>query len=170
MRDASARSAAGVPNPVVSTPPIFPPHPPGDVCRVLCVDDDPVTQRILVAALVRPGFSVECVGDGQDALERFAGDARGFDVLVTDHQMPRVDGLELVRRLRGRGFAGAVIVVSALVTGADGAAYRSLGAAAVLDKPINIVALRRAADAVARVPAAGRTPVRMKLAAPADPA
>ncbi len=116
-------------------------------CRVLCIDDDPVSRLILVSALVRPGFAVECVCDGQEALERYTRDAGGFDVLVTDHQMPRLDGLALVRRLRECGFAGGVVVVSGSLTQRVRAAYRALGADALLNKPIEPRALRAAVDA-----------------------
>lgn len=116
-------------------------------CRVLCIDDDPVSRLILVTALARPGFAIECVCDGQEALERYTRDAGGFEVLVTDHHMPRVDGLALVRRLRECGFGGGIVVVSASMTHRDRAGYRSLGAASLLTKPIEPGALRAAVDA-----------------------
>jgi CheY-like chemotaxis protein len=92
------------------------------VRRILCVDDDPVSMRILTAILARPGWAVECVCDGQHAIDRFEGDSGEFDVLVTDHYMPRIDGLGLVRRLKAAGFAGRVVIVSAMVTPEDGEA------------------------------------------------
>ena len=124
---------------------------PAAPCRVLCIDDDPVSRLILVGALVRSGFAVECVCDGQEALERYARDAGGFDVLVTDHQMPRLDGLALVGRLRACGFVGGVVVVSGSLTRDIRDAYRALGAGALLNKPIEPAALRAAVDAAAAV-------------------
>jgi CheY-like chemotaxis protein len=114
---------------------------------VLCIDGDAVSRQILVTALARPGFAIECVCDGQEALERFTRDAGGFDVLVTDHRLPRLDGLTLVRRLRECGFGGGFVVVSDSMNSRDRAAYRSFGVASFLTKPIEPVLLRAAVDA-----------------------
>ncbi len=115
-----------------------------DFRRIFCVEDDPVAQRVVIAALARRGWIIECACDGQDALDRYAADARGFDVIVTDHRMPRLDGLTLIRRLRVGGFQGAVVVVSAGLTAGDREAYDALGVAAILLKPIRAPELREA--------------------------
>jgi two-component system chemotaxis response regulator CheY len=117
--------------------------------RIFCVDDDPASQRSIIAALARPGWAVECACDGCDALEQIARHGHGFDLLVTDHQMPRVDGLGLVGALRSRGYAGPVIVVTAGLTPVDRAAYAALGAGLVLPKPIDSAHLRKVVEAVA---------------------
>jgi len=67
--------------------------------RVLLVDDDPVMLRLLSAWLERAGYRVRQVSDGRQALE--AVEAECPDFLVTDWDMPHVDGLELCRRVRG---------------------------------------------------------------------
>lgn len=115
--------------------------------RVFCVDDDPVSQRLLTMALARPGWSVECARSGQEALERFAGDVKGFDVLVTDHVMPGMDGVELVSRLREIGYRGEVVVVTAGMSESDAAHYRALNAGFVLLKPLEVRRLRAAVTA-----------------------
>lgn len=106
----------------------------------------------MTVALARPGWTVECACSGYDALERFAGDTRGFDVLVTDHSMPGMDGLELVRRLRELGFTGAVVVVSAHINAAAAEGYRALGAGQILHKPVDVRALRAAVEHAPLVP------------------
>lgn len=108
---------------------------PPDCARIFCVDDDPVAQRLLMATLVRRGWTVECACDGQEALDRFLRDRCAFDVLVTDHAMPRLDGLSLVRQLRAAGFGGAVIVVSAHLGSGERTAYQALGVTAFFPKP-----------------------------------
>lgn len=118
---------------------------------MLCIDDDPVSRLILMAALARPGFAVECVCDGQEALERYLRDAAGFDVLVTDHDMPRLDGLALVRRLRECGFAGGIVVVSGSLTHRRRTDYRGFGVGSLLGKPIDPVELRAGVDAAVSV-------------------
>ncbi len=141
--------APGRIHPMSSSHP-FPP-PPGDLCRVLCVDDDPVMQRFFVRALMLPGFAVECVCGAREALERFDADARGFDVLVTDHIMPELDGCELVAALNARGFAGIILVVSGAFTPRVLARYQELGVECFLEKPVDIDALRTAVTAAASI-------------------
>src|SRR5512146_840835 len=67
--------------------------------RILVVDDDALSRRILEQVLVAAGYEVEAAGDGQEAL----GKVRQHrpDVVVTDWQMPRMDGLTLCRILKG---------------------------------------------------------------------
>ncbi len=66
--------------------------------RVLIADDDPVSSRVLAATLAGLGHEVEMAGDGGEAWERHL--AAPASVLITDWMMPRVDGLELTRRVR----------------------------------------------------------------------
>ncbi|MBK8594572.1 MAG: diguanylate cyclase [Holophagales bacterium] len=67
--------------------------------RVLVVDDDPLSRRILEQALGRSGYDVETASDGQEALAKVR--SHRPDVVVTDWQMPRMDGLTLCRILKG---------------------------------------------------------------------
>jgi diguanylate cyclase (GGDEF)-like protein len=67
--------------------------------RVLVVDDDSLSRRILAQVLVSAGYDVESASDGQDALAKVR--SHRPDVVVTDWQMPRMDGLTLCRILKG---------------------------------------------------------------------
>ncbi len=67
--------------------------------RVLVVDDDPLSRRILEQALGSAGCEVESAADGQEALTKVR--SHRPDVVVTDWQMPRMDGLTLCRILKG---------------------------------------------------------------------
>jgi diguanylate cyclase (GGDEF)-like protein len=67
--------------------------------RVLVVDDDPLSRRILEQALGSAGCDVESAADGQEALTKVR--SHRPDVVVTDWQMPRMDGLTLCRILKG---------------------------------------------------------------------
>ena len=69
--------------------------------RVLAVEDDPVTRRILVAVLEQLGHAVLPAVDGQAAWEQFQ--LEPVDAVITDWMMPRMDGLELTRRIRAEG-------------------------------------------------------------------
>ena len=69
--------------------------------RTVLVVDDSVTIRQMVSyTLKEAGFGVLEASDGQDALERL--DHARVDLIVTDLNMPRVDGIALIRRLRSR--------------------------------------------------------------------
>lgn len=68
--------------------------------KVLVVDDDPISSRILTATLTGLGHEFQLAEDGQAAWERFT--VQPAEVVITDWMMPRVDGLELTRRIRAR--------------------------------------------------------------------
>lgn len=105
-----------------------------DVVRVLLVDDSRVTREMLRRLMEDGGIAVTAVGSATDALDRLR-DAR-FDCLVTDIEMPAMDGLELTRRLRAtEGLADLpVVVVSTRDRPADRLAGLDAGADAYLTK------------------------------------
>jgi two-component system KDP operon response regulator KdpE len=70
------------------------------VSRVLLADDEPAIRKVVRDALEREGHEVVSAIDGREALDRF--EDGGFDLVVTDLAMPRVDGLELVKEIRRR--------------------------------------------------------------------
>jgi len=68
--------------------------------KALVVDDDPMGVLLLSAFLEGRGYTVENAGDGLEALDRLAsGD---FNVVITDREMPRMDGVSLCREIRAR--------------------------------------------------------------------
>jgi DNA-binding response OmpR family regulator len=67
---------------------------------ILVVDDDRVVRRIVVAKLYGLGYEVEEAEDGQEALDLLLEEGEVPDLLITDNSMPRVNGFQLVRRLR----------------------------------------------------------------------
>jgi DNA-binding response OmpR family regulator len=68
------------------------------VARVLVVDDDPTVAEVLLAYLLREGFSAAHAADGPDALAQAA--AEPPDLVILDLMLPGIDGLEVCRRLR----------------------------------------------------------------------
>ena len=70
---------------------------------ILVVDDDQAVREALRRALTMQGYDVELAGDGEEALLRLRSNPNGFDLAIVDILMPRLDGLELTRRLRGDG-------------------------------------------------------------------
>lgn len=69
--------------------------------RVLLVDDDPHIRELLAFAFTKAGFAVGEAADGEEALAAIAQQAP--DLVVLDINMPRMDGLEVCRRLRAQG-------------------------------------------------------------------
>jgi two-component system alkaline phosphatase synthesis response regulator PhoP len=78
--------------------------------RILLVDDD-IDIRLLSADLLfHSGYQVDTAGDGESGWE--ALQTRNYDLLITDNQMPKVSGLELVKKLRSARMALPVILAS----------------------------------------------------------
>ena len=71
-----------------------------------------------------------------------------FDVVITDNNMPRMSGLELVRRLREENFSGKIVVLSAFLTEENRKAYADLQVDRMLAKPFDLGQLRETIDAV----------------------
>lgn len=67
--------------------------------RVLVVDDSLTVRRGLQLVLEKAGYAVVSAADGEEALETLAKEG-GIDLVITDLNMPRLDGLELTRRIR----------------------------------------------------------------------
>ena len=82
--------------------------------NILVVDDEAKMQRILEIVLRQMGHSVTCAGDGQEALTIL--EQAHFDLVVTDMKMPRLDGVGLLRALRGQGSDIPVIMITAFAT------------------------------------------------------
>ena len=77
--------------------------------HILIVDDDPHIRELLAFALGKAGMSVAEAVDGEDALAALA--RRMPDLMVLDINMPRLNGLDLCRRLRAEGGAGAALPI-----------------------------------------------------------
>ena len=104
------------------------------MARVLVVDDEPPFRLLLREILEEAGHGVTEARDGAEALAFLE---RGeFDVVLTDRQMPRVDGLELVRRVRARPSPPPVVVLTAHGSIPEAVEAVRLGAADYIAKPL----------------------------------
>ena len=72
-----------------------------EATHILVVDDEPAVQHALERALALERYQVAHAADGQQALERLGTDA--YEAIILDVSMPKLDGLEVCRRLRGSG-------------------------------------------------------------------
>jgi two-component system, OmpR family, response regulator MprA len=82
-----------------------------DMARVLVVDDEPAVRRALERALRLENHDVELAGDGEEALDALA--TKPADVVILDVMMPRLDGLEVCRRMRQAGDRTPILMLTA---------------------------------------------------------
>lgn len=104
--------------------------------RILVVEDDRELRELLTRLLRDVGYRVDAVGDGQAGLHRALVD--DYDTLVIDRGLPAVDGLDLIKRLRGQGVRTPVMVLTAYGSVADRVAGLDAGAEDYLVKPFEI--------------------------------
>ena len=97
--------------------------------RVLVVEDDEIIRAIVAHAIAQMGCEVDIAEDGQTAWEKL--NVRNYDLLVTDNNMPRLTGLELVQMLRSADMMLPVILASGGTSHVDPA----LQITATLPKP-----------------------------------
>ena len=116
--------------------------------RILVVDDDVRLARQITSALTEAGHDPVVIHDGETALHEAA--ERSFDLIVLDIGLPRMDGFEVLRRLRSRHVASRVLVLTARGEVKDRVTGLQLGADDYLPKPFATQEL------VARVRALGR--------------
>jgi two-component system response regulator MprA len=101
--------------------------------KILVVDDEPAVRDSLRTALVLKGYEVALAADGDEALAAVASVPP--DALVLDVLMPRLDGLEVCRRLRQRGDRTPILVLTARTAVTDRVAGLDAGADDYLVKP-----------------------------------
>ncbi|WP_018178480.1 response regulator transcription factor [Jongsikchunia kroppenstedtii] len=101
--------------------------------RILVVDDDRAVRESLRRSLAFNGYTIETAGDGVEALEKIAADRP--DAVVLDVMMPRLDGLEVCRRLRSIGDDLPILVLTARDSVSERVAGLDAGADDYLPKP-----------------------------------
>ncbi len=142
-----------------------PASPPPRIPEILLVDDNRqglIARRSLLQEL---GYNISTATSGDEAMELFA--RQKFDVIITDYKMPRMDGVELIQRIRGADAGARIILLSGFVeplglteesTGADVVIAKSAGEVGRLTRSV-----KRLLSQPARKPAASaEVPVRSK--------
>ncbi len=114
--------------------------------NILAVEDETAVAQLLALVLGGPNCKVATASNGERALAKIAAAKKPFDVVITDHLMPRVSGLELVRRLRGKNFTGKIVVLSGHLGEDNVSAYELLGVDMMISKPFDVEELRRTID------------------------
>lgn len=116
--------------------------------KVLVVDDEPGVREMLTDALVMQGYTVKAVTDGFEALKELR--SAEFDLVVSDINMPKIDGYEMLERMRKVGDATPVILLTARGEKADLARGFRTGADDYVTKPFGLEELSLRIEAVLR--------------------
>jgi two-component system, cell cycle sensor histidine kinase and response regulator CckA len=118
---------------------------------VLVVDDEPDVLDVLGASITRSGYRVISAPDGAAALEKLDERASEIVAVVADFSMPRLDGLGLVRQIRGRRADLPIVIMTAALSLDKRASFARLGVGEFLIKPFQADALLASLDRVLSV-------------------
>ena len=124
-----------------------------DASTILLVDDEDSVQKLLTYPLERDGFRVVPAHDGEEALERFG--EQPVDLVVLDVMLPRLDGLEVCKRLRAQSSV-PIIMLTARDDEFDKVLGLELGADDYITKPFSIREFRSRVRALLRRASAAR--------------
>jgi len=124
--------------------------------RLLVVEDDASLAAGIARALGMEGYTVQCAGSGEAALEQLPGGA--FGLMVLDVGLPGIDGFEVLRRLRAAGHALPVLVLTARDAVGDRVHGLDLGADDYMTKPFALPELAARVRALIRRGLAGSGP------------
>ncbi|MEX0793512.1 MAG: ATP-binding protein [Pirellulaceae bacterium] len=116
--------------------------------RVLVAEDGLDNQRLIQLILEKGGAEVELVDNGRLACERINRDPDSIDLLITDLQMPELDGLGVILQLRDAGYNLPIIALSAHAMPAEKKRCEEAGCSAYITKPVDREKLVRAVAAV----------------------
>jgi DNA-binding response OmpR family regulator len=117
-----------------------PPH------RILVVDDDISIRQLHTSSLLRCGYEVDAAEDGAAAWEALG--AATYDLLLTDNTMPKVSGVELLKKLRAARMSLPVIMATGSLPQEEFTRYPWLQPAATLLKPYTIEEMLRKVEEV----------------------
>ncbi len=115
--------------------------------RILLVDDEQSIQTLLTYPLRKDGYDVVSALDGRDALDRFA--EQRFDLVVLDIMLPKLDGIEVCRRLRSRSQV-PIIMLTAKDDEIDKVLGLEMGADDYITKPFSVREFRSRVKAALR--------------------
>ena len=116
--------------------------------KILLVEDDRLASEYLAKGLRELGHVVEQAFDGESGLK--AAETASYDVLVLDRMLPRLDGLEIVKRLRAAGSGVPILILSALDEVDERIQGLRAGGDDYLAKPYHLEELAARLDALSR--------------------
>ncbi|HJU31030.1 MAG TPA: response regulator [Hyphomicrobiaceae bacterium] len=114
------------------------------MARILLAEDDAATRDLVQRALGLDGHKVTVTQDGTEALEQMQAAPTGFDVLITDVQMPGLDGIALVEKSFEVNARLRVVLMSGFADELGRAAHLKARIARVITKPFTLEQIRSA--------------------------
>lgn len=130
--------------------------------KILLIEDDHETSSYIARGLREEGHVVELAANGRDGL--FLATDGGHDVLIVDRMLPGLDGVGLVRALRGTGAKAPVLFLTALGGVGDRVHGLEAGGDDYLVKPFAFAELLARVNALARRPPLSDTPIVFRIA------
>jgi DNA-binding response OmpR family regulator len=107
--------------------------------RILVVDDEPALRELMADAVTRVGFHAHTARDGEEGWEALC--TTTYDLLITDHEMPRLTGLALIERLRTISMKPPCILTSGSLPLPESVLKKIVHPGAVLPKPFSVTKL-----------------------------
>jgi len=120
--------------------------------KILIVEDDAATAWALEQSLSDEGYAITSVDSAEKALAALR--EQSFELVITDLRLPRMDGLELVRRVQARKSKAPVIVVTAYGNEETQRRLAESGVHASFEKPFQMDRLRKSVESALKVKAA----------------
>lgn len=105
--------------------------------NLLICEDSETVSMLLRVMLERAGAVVTTAADGEEGLTQFIQRSNELDLVITDMQMPKLDGCELTQRIRATGWSGHIVALTAFAASEDEDKCRAAGCSHYLTKPIN---------------------------------
>ena len=105
--------------------------------RILLCEDSDTVATLLKLILERSGALVRLARDGEQGLLLFTESSASFDLVITDMQMPKMDGYELTHNIRRHGWSGQIVALTAFAASEDEIKCRAAGCSHYLTKPID---------------------------------
>ncbi len=121
-----------------------------NTAEILVADDEPAVAVAIKSALKFCGYKVLTVSNGQAALDHVRAEPNRFALVLSDHNMPGLGGLALVKALRDMVYPGRIVILSAFLSQSIEAQYEALEVDQILSKPFSLDRLRLALDRALR--------------------
>jgi PAS domain S-box-containing protein len=112
--------------------------------RIALIDDEESITTTMRAILMNLGYTVTAFNNGIEALEVITANPRDFDVVIADHSMPLITGLEITKNLRKAGIGIPVILTSGYLGSTMENEARGAGISEFLTKPVSVSVLTEA--------------------------
>ena len=112
--------------------------------RILIVDDQKEIRDLLSKFFLLNGYEVDTAEDGETAMEKVKG--KRYDLVITDYMMPKMDGMDLLKRLKMENPRLFVLMISGSMVGEI--FFTQSGADGFLTKPIDLSSMKRLVEGI----------------------